>query len=180
MVNQRKSTIDENTLIVEVGSKTYHLILQPFDGIIDTDDMLKIDYSNIVGELLTFPVLFNRVGILKAEIDSLVAEDKFDCQTYEAQLQEEYRKKLTADGSKTTEAQITNCVLTDGNFRVRKKNYFKLLKHQGILDALYWSAKSKDDKLNKIADKLRPEEFEKELLEDTVNGVLIKRVKSVI
>jgi hypothetical protein len=45
---------------------------------------------------------------------------------------------------------------------------------------LYWSAKSKDSKLDKLSDKLRPEEFERELVEDTINGIVIKFRDSVI
>ena len=176
----RQSSLDPELLILEFSGKTYTLKLQSFEHEVDVDEVLKIDYSNIMGELLTFPVLFNRIGILKAEIDNLTEEEKFDTKVLEAQLSEEYRKKILAEGSKATAAEVENRVIQDKRYQVKKKNLFTLQRNQSILDSLYWSAKSKDDKLNKMTDKLRPEEFSKELLEDTVNGVLIKQVSHTI
>ena len=34
------------------------LRLQSFDTEVDVDDILRIDYSNIMGEILTFPLMF--------------------------------------------------------------------------------------------------------------------------
>ena len=43
--------------IIQVGENTYKLLFDDFDEDMDIDSLLKIDYSNIVGELITFPVL---------------------------------------------------------------------------------------------------------------------------
>ena len=48
------------------------LRLQSFDTKVDVDDILRIDYSNIMGEILTFPLMFNRIANLKAEQESIV------------------------------------------------------------------------------------------------------------
>ena len=42
------------------------------------------------------------------------------------------------------------------------------------INSLYWSAKSKDDKLNKLSEKLRPDDFNKEIIEGKLNGISIK------
>jgi hypothetical protein len=40
--------------------------------------------------------------------------------------------------------------------------------------------KAKDDKLSKISEKLLPNEFEKDLLDGVINGVMMKLVKKAI
>ena len=45
--------------IVTIGSNTYKLLFDDFDEEVDIDSLLKIDYSNLIGELVTFPVILN-------------------------------------------------------------------------------------------------------------------------
>jgi hypothetical protein len=70
--------------------------------------------------------------------------------------------------------------LLDNRYIVKKKNYLKVVKQQDYVDSLYWSAKSKDGKLDKLTDRLRPEEFNTEILTERINGVLIKKSKNLI
>ena len=170
-------------IAIELKSgKTAVLTLQSFDTEMDIDDILRIDYSNIMGEILTFPLMFNRIANLKAEQENIVSETKLDLEIFEAQLTEEYRKKLTAgkDGGKVTIAEVESAVKLDKRYRTKKIHFFSVQKNYGYLDALYWGAQSKDTKLNRLSEKLRPDEFEKELLEDTINGIMIKISKKFI
>ena len=50
----------------------------------------------------------------------------------------------------------------------------RLQKQRDIINSLYWAVKSKDDKLNRLTDKIRPEEFEKEIVESEINGIIIR------
>jgi len=155
----------------------------PFDGDIDVDSILKIDYSNILGEILTFPVLFNRIANLRAEMQSIVSMAKLDFDLFEAQLTEEHQKKLNADregARKATIKDIETAVFRDKRYILKKRDFFAKEKSLAYLEALYWSAQSKDTKLNRLSDKLRPEEFERDIIEDTINGVQIKLKKKVI
>lgn len=165
---------------IELGGKCYLLRVRPFETEIEIDEIVKIDYSNLVGEILTFPVLFNRVGLLKAEVENIEALEKFDLDVFYAQLLKEYRKTLVSSGTKVTISEIESSVLLDTRYIAKKKAYLNLIKQKEYITSLYWSAKSKDEKLNKLSDKLRPEEFSSELLEDTVNGVFIKRVNKLL
>ena len=56
--------------IIKVGEKTYKLLFDNFDEDMNIDELLKIDYSNLIGELITFPVIVNRFGQLLAEAES--------------------------------------------------------------------------------------------------------------
>ena len=165
------------------------LQIQDFDTDIDTYDLTSIDYHNILGEILTFSVVMNRIGNLQADMDEIVEELKFDIEIKEASLSEYYRKELT---KKTTDSkgndkikeptipEVKNAVLLDKAFDNLKRKLFRIQKEKKYIEALYWAIKSKDDKLNKLSEKLRPEEFEKEILEDTINDVIIKNKEKLI
>lgn len=170
----------ERIVIDRGGSKIITLIIQPFDTDINIDDLLRIDYNNIMGEILTFPLIFNRIANLKADMEELVAKSKLDLDIFEAQLQEEHRKKLLAASEKVTESAVANAVKMDSRYSIKKKAHFEVQKNYNYLDSLYWAAQSKDTKLNRLSEKMRPEDFEKELVEDTINGVMIKVSKKIL
>ena len=172
--------MDSEKQIIELRTKTVVLTILPFDTDVDVDDLLKIDYSNLIGEILTFPVLLNRIMNLKADMQSIVNEDEVDLDVLEAQLKEQKRKLLTSNGSKTTIAEVDAAVNMDASFIAKKKAHFAKQRNLGYLDALYWAAQSKSKLLEKISDKIRPSEFEGELLSDTINGIQIKFAKKAI
>jgi len=60
--------------LIQVKDKSYKLLFDNFDEDMEVDSLLKIDYSNLIGELITFPVIVNRFGNLLAEAESQVSE----------------------------------------------------------------------------------------------------------
>lgn len=169
-------------IVIELkGGKVAVLTIQEFDTDVDVDDILRIDYGNIMGEILTFPLLYNRIANLRAEVESLVQHTKMDVDIYEAQLREEKRKSLQAASDKRiTDTEVESAVKLDARYAAKKKELFQVQKNFAYMDALYWSAQSKDTKLNRLSEKLRPDEFERELVEDTINGIMIKVSRPVI
>lgn len=166
-------------LVVELKDKTIILKVLPFDPDINVDEILRIDYHNIMGEILTFQVIFNRIGNIKAEMQNIVSRAKLDLEVFEAQLYEEYKNKLAASG-KATVKDIEAAILRDHRLSIKKKDFFEKVKNFEYCDSLYWSAQNKSSALLKMADKLRPEEFSGELLQDIVNGVMIKQSRKAI
>lgn len=170
----------EKIVIHLKGDKIAVLSIQEFDSELDIDDILRIDFSNMMGEILTFPLMFNRIANFKAEMEHNVSVAKLEMEVFEAQLFEEHRKSLVAKSEKPTEAAIKAAVTSDPRWGIKKSNFFKIQKDLAYMDSLYWSAKSKDGKLDAFSHKIRPEDFERELLEDTINGIQIKLSKKVI
>lgn len=172
---------EKEKIVIEMkNGKIAILSIQEFDTELDIDGILRIDYSNIMGEVLTFPLMFNRVANFRAEMENLVAEAKLDFEVFEAQLTEEKRKSIVAAGGKGTVSEIENAVKLDARYSVKKKQLFKIQKDYAYMDSFYWAAQSKDTKLNRLSEKLRPEEFERELVEDVINGIYIKISNPVI
>ena len=184
---------DKSILIIDLPTRSVKLILPTFDMDMDVDDILKIDYSNVIGELLTFPVIMNRIGVLKAEQEDVVRKAKMSTEIYEAQLKQQYYRTLATEKTLSTGAnkgtvklqaptadQVASRVLMDSNYQLKQENYSSRQKDLSLLESWYWAAKSKDDNLKRISMHLKPEEYEKEIIEGVVNGIMIKNTKTNI
>jgi len=172
-------------LYVNFGEESFTLILQDRGNEIDVDETLQVDYNNIVGDIITFPVIFNRVHLMKIEAEDYFRKVELSYNILEASKRESYRKSLRRieKGPRSekvvapTETQVKDAVLMDEEVKESFKNLLETRKNRDIMDALYMSAKSKDGKLNTVSMKISPDEFSKDLLEDSINGVLIKKNK---
>lgn len=173
--------MEQEKIVIELQKRTVVLSVQPFDGDIDTESLLKIDYSNILGEILTFPVVFNRIANMKAEVANILAEAKLSFEVFEAQKYEFYQKKLFAEGEKKPSIKdVDSAMLRDAAYVATKTKLFRRQRDFDYLESLYWSAQSKDTKLNRLSEKIRPEDFEKDLLEGSINNVMIKMARKSI
>lgn len=173
--------MNQEKTIVELGSRIYTFYHKPFDSEVDMDSLTMIQYDNIVAEIITIPTLMNKVGILKAEAENAVSETKLALRVLEAERSEYYRKKLTTtDGTKQkapTVGQVEDAVVMDEQVTSSKMNLFKVQKQAEIIDSLYWAVKSKEMKLNKISEGITPADFEKDIIEGSINGVIIKSLE---
>ncbi len=177
---------------VQLKNKILSLEIKDFgDSPVDTEELLQVDMNNPIADIATFPVLFNRIGNIKAEIDDYLREVQLDFEIFEAQKREELRKSLVTQiddnkgkgGLKTvypTIGEVDDALTRSPEYKVKKIQLNKVKKEADIVDALYWAAKSKDKKLDAISAKLKPEDFEKEILEGTINSVLIRVHKNPI
>lgn len=178
-----KSKADDNyeTVTLELKNRMVVLKIKVFDTDVDTDQLCQIQYHNIMGEILTTSALLNRVGNMQADINNILAECNLDFELFYAQKYEEFKKKLlnhvvTSRSDKwvePTSTEIGQAIIRTPEWKVKKMNIINVQKSKEYIDALYWSLKDKCEKVNKLTDKLRPDEFEKDLLEDTINGVMI-------
>lgn len=171
---------DKESVAVSWNGKNYILIIEKPLAEILAEDYLRIDHGNLIGEILTFPVFFNRVGSMRAEAQSILAEVKLFLDLTVSNLSTKLKKDLThADSSgkvhKPTVNDIDSHVKSNEEYLEAAFKYIEAERYYNHIDSLYWSAKSKDTKLDKLSSHLTPEEFQKDLLEVAVNGVMIKR-----
>jgi hypothetical protein len=170
---------ESEKVVINLKTKTIVLDIKDFGSAdIQIEDLLQIDYANLLGDIITFPVIFNRITNIKAEMDNYLREQTFDMKAYEAQLYEQHKKALIGAGEKATETSIDMAIKRDPNYRVKQFNYLKIQKQADILEGLYWSAKMKGKMLEAVSMKIKPEEFEKDILVDTINSVKITAHKN--
>lgn len=171
---------EKEVTVIEIGKKVLRLEIRDFGSSdIDLEDLLQVQLNDIIEDIITFPVIFNRVAVLKAEVDDLLRQTQFDFHLLEAQLYEKHKKLLLGIDGKAPVKDTEAAVIRDPAYAVKKKDVFKVQKQADILDGLYWAAKSKDQKLNAISAKLKPEEFEKEILDKVINSVIITSRKNL-
>lgn len=187
--------MEKEELVIDLPSKMVVLSSVTYENEIDVDSALKIDYANILGEILTFPVFLNRIGVLLAEADDNVRQSEFDIEIEGKEVKLEYQKaeqrartSLKQSGIKSpTAKEIENSAYQDqtyidkqDEYREAYREYLNIKKMRDQINSLYWSAKSKDTKLDKISEKIRPDDFEDEILEGTVNGIMIKCTEKLL
>lgn len=186
----KKIEHNKEKITIELSSRMVVLSITNYDTDIDTDDLINIHHHNIIGEILTFPVQMNRIGNLKAEVENLVAETKLDFDIFQANQEEKMRKQLTTSSdadtkgnikiNKPTKDEVENAVLMSPEYKVKKRHLFSVQKNLAYVESLYWAAKDKSNKLDAFSAKLKPEEFEKDIVEQTLNGVeILVRRKSI-
>ena len=168
--------------VIQVGETTYKLLFDDFDEDMDIDSLLKIDYSNIIGELVTFPVIVNRFGILLAEAESKVAEAKLNLEVFEAKTKERLGNELAeANGGKnpTVEA-LNNALLMNKAYQSLRRQFIEIQKTRDYVNSIFWSAKDKTSKIEKLSLTVQNGDIPDSVIEGRVNNVLIKKTKKII
>lgn len=166
--------------IVTIGGKTYTLLIEAFDDEVEIDDLLQIDYNNLIGEMVTFPVIVNRIGIMLAEAESKVSECKLNLEVFEAKTKEKIRTEVISEGGKapTVEA-LNNAVIQNSAYQAMRRSLINAQKMRDYLNSVFWSSKDKSDKISCL---MRNYEISEntELSEQRLNGILIKKKRDLI
>ena len=182
-------TQEKDQIVIHFKEKMVTLHFEPLDADIDVDDLLRIHYENLMGEILTISPLMNRVGWLKAEAQGAVKSANLELQIYEAEAKELFRKNSKVVGKDykgndkfkwATKDEVDNSVFGDQTYLKKRRRVIRIEKEYEYIDSLYWAVKSKEGKLNRIADHLKPEEFEKDLVAGKINGFMIKAHEKLI
>lgn len=167
--------------IVKIGDKTYTLLIKAFDDDVEVDDLLQIDYSNLIGELVTFPVIVNRIGIMLAEAESAVSEKKLNLEVFEAKMKERLRTQLAeTNGKAPTVEALNNAVLQEPSYQAMRKSLINAQKTRDYLNSVFWSAKDKSNKLDRLSLTIQAGDIPEEVLEGRVNSVILRRSKKLI
>lgn len=171
-----------NKKIINIGEQSYKLLYDEFEDGIDIDNLLKIDYSNLIGEIITFPIIVNKFGLLLADAESKVAETKLNIDVYESKGKERLRLRLQEEngGKNPTVDALNSAVMQDKGYQALKKKLINDIKTRDYINSIFWSCKDKSEKLNKLSLTVQNAEIPEEVLQGRVNNIVIKKVKRVI
>lgn len=175
-------------ITIELPTRMVVLTIEPFDMDIDMDDLTSIHYHNIMGEIITSSVLLNRAGNLLGEINEVLSKANLDYDIFYAQQYAKYKKQLvhhviTSRSEKfvpPTDTEVEQAIFRMSEYKTKKTNIITVRKNKDIVESLYWSVQDKCKKLQSISDKMRPEEFEKDIVEEKINGIMIRIHKKAI
>jgi hypothetical protein len=93
----------------------------------------------------------------------------------EAEIRKLFRNQKSSDGHKNPTVQETEDHITmDPVIKNLRLKYIRSEWDLEKLDSMYNAVKDKSYKLNNLSKSLTPQDFESELVEGTVNGLMIK------
>lgn len=176
------------TIIENLDGKPLILKMADFDSEFDVDDMTRIHYENVYGDAVTVSALLNKVGILKSHAESIFNLKTLESKIYESELRKQFRReaadnagriKIGEESFKFTEKTLDDAVILDKVWQIKQKNVFLAQANLGKIDSFYWSVQSKDKKLNNLIVGVTEEQLWNELVESKINGILIKKGKSI-
>ncbi len=158
-----------------------HLVVPDFKDIesINIEKVTRIDETKMLAEIITFPVILNRLGLVLAEAESEVGRANMELKIGKAKLRLYYRKN-PPEGIKVTNDTVDDLVRVDPKYRAYNIKHINAMKRKDIVNSAYWSAKDKSDKLNKLSEKWHPDELVVDAMIDEINGIKIVIKKNLI
>ena len=161
--------------------------LSEFQKEIDIDSLLKIDYSLIQAEIAVFPAITNRFGILLAELENRLSEDKLNLDIQEAKFKEKTRNtpsgRLDAKGNDKgwTNDEVNEQWHSSVLYKTFKKKMINTQKERDYFNSIYWACKDKSDKLNAISKTLDfSDGFDERQIEKGIHNIMMKIRKPLI
>ena len=183
---------EKQTTSLTVAGKTIVISHRGYTEEFDIEEVLRIDAERIAVEMITFPVVLNRLSLLLADAKNAVKEAEIDLEIYVARRREEIREylidnrvageKLTQDDMKVRQESKLK---SEPIFKVKHQILNKATKTHDYVNAFFWSAKDKSEKLNMLASSLKGSKSLEELIDDgflrgQMNGVIVKVGKPLI
>lgn len=165
--------------VINIGNKSYTLLVNQFDEDIEIEDLLKIDLSNLIGEIVTFPVIVNRFGMMVADAESYIAEAKLNLEIQESKIKERIRDEWEGAKAPTID-QLNNLLIEDKNYQKFKRAHIEAIKTKDYLNSVFWSLKDKSAKLDKLSMGINPGDISDGVLEGKINNIKIKQSKNLI
>jgi len=170
---------DSSVTVIEMGDKILRFAIKDFgESIIEIEDLLQIHTHNIVADMVTWPVILNRIANIKAIIDQHVDQLNLEFSIFESVQYEQVKKQMLEADSKPTETSIKMSITRLPEYKDKKLQIIDAQKQADIVGGLYLAAKSKDKKLEVISGKIKPDDFANEILEEKINGVIITKHKN--
>lgn len=161
-----------------IGDKVILFRVEEFTDL-DLDKLLKIDYENLIAELVTFPVVVNRLGLLCADMDNEFQMAKLNLSIFEAKRKKTLREELTFTDEKDkvkkpTIDEIDSALLSDKIWKVKKLKMISVQKEKEYMYSIYSSAKDKSHKLDKLSMTIKSGDIDMKIIQRQLNSVYFK------
>jgi hypothetical protein len=172
----------ERVQIIDYNGIKIKLKLIEFDEeIIDADKLTKIDMNNLIAEIVTTPVILNRMGNVLATVENEVKMLKLEFEVWEAKEKEVCKVKLadefyeTNKGKKNpTIADIESAVKINKYYMIKKKQIYQAEQVRDTINSLFWTLKSKCELLTKMSQSINRDDI------TSFESVTINQIKIVI
>jgi hypothetical protein len=168
--------MSKNNLTLNFGDKVIRFKMEDFEDDLDIDNLLKIDYSNLVAELITFSVILNKIGILSAEMDSELRLSKLNLKIKESKIRQQVREELTfnQDGGKIknpTVQEVEDGMNSNKIFVSISKKHIQTEKECDYIKSIYEAAKQKSAKLDRLSFTIQVGDVDEALVQKQLNKI---------
>ena len=176
------------TTILYLNDKPITIKMNDFEDDIDADELTRINYENVYGDAVTVSALLNKVGVLRAYAEGVYDTKSLEVEFEMSRMKKNFRREaiendghIRVDGVriKLTEKSLEDALILDPALQIMRKNVVKAKENLGKIESLYWGVQSKDKKLNNLVSGVTEEELWDHLVEGKINGLLIKKNKSI-
>lgn len=169
---------DQKELIFNIGEKVIKFSVGEFSEL-DVDKILKIDYGNLLAEMITFPVVLNRLGLLAADMDNEFQQAKLDLLIYESKRKNELRDDMiTSDekgkSKKPTIDEVESALYLDKVWKAKMVKKNRIEKEKEYMYSVYSSAKDKSNKLDKLSLTIKSGDVDLQIIQKQMNNVYFK------
>ena len=162
-------------LVFNIGDKLIKFTIADFENNLNIDKLLKIDYGNLIAELITFPVVVNKIGILNADMEAELRLSKMNLKINETKLRTRARNELIEGGNKKpTVAEVEEALIRNKVYQKYQRDHFEVEKQKDYIMSIYIATKDKSEKLNKLSLTLKSGDFEKAMVQKQLNNVYYK------
>jgi hypothetical protein len=175
-----QSMSQESKIVFDLNNGQVAVLTYTHATEFDINNVVEIDYNNLLGEFLTSPTIFNQAANIKAEAGKKVREYKFLLELTYDRLFRECKKEHGKDIPKILKEEMEGMVRSTEEYQSVKLELLEAEYQLDIMENLYWSLKEKCNKLDNIYHRISPDEFAKDIMEGQVNNVMIKIKKSVM
>lgn len=139
---------------------------------IQLQKLLRIDIANLAAEIVTIPIILNHFGIMLADVTNMYNESKLNVNTHEAKCRERIIKEhIEKKQKKPTVEDLKALIDSDKGFQSIKKLMYRRQKEMEYVNSVYWSLKSKDDKLNKLSMSIQAGDIEEALVTTQIKRI---------
>lgn len=139
----------------------------------DVDQLLMIDETRMMLEIVMFPAIMNRLGLLLAECEEDVLRTELDVKRTKAKLWKESIEGLRKLDEKVTNDSRDAWVRGHAKYFAKSVTHINAIKTRDYMNSIYWAAKDKSEKLDKLAEKVRPDDLVLDGLYEEFHGVKV-------
>lgn len=166
-------------IIVEYEDEKYQLLVGEFDENIEIEDLLKIDYSNLLGEIITFPVVLNRFGIILAKLDNAIAEKKLSIDILESKIKNDVKTDAEEKKDKKPTVEDLNIAVSSNKaYQALKRALIHTQLMRDEVNSVYWAMKDKADNLKNLSTTLQRDDIVGKVFSGSINEISVKKINN--
>jgi len=163
MAKKKKERNNLTVLSIKVGNEEVAFGIPLFTAgqVHNIEKYLTIDVTNLVGELVTTPVIMNRLGSLVAEAEDATRRMRLDREIWKAKESTKFRK----EHGKVSIAEMDAHLITHKIYKIKNNRYLDAQRDEKNMNSLYWSFKEKQENLKKLSLTLQQGDLDAETIE---------------